>query len=544
MKAKPLLDQWIDLKKDFPRHIVLIQCGVFYETYQEDAEFLAEISQIKMFSRGRYNITGFPIKSINKFRDNIEDLGYAVVIVAEIAWDGKSKIRGIEYVTGRTKIAKDVQEQKREIFASQPKKAAKKTVETLRMSKTLKAHHKVDVALTQIGYMYNAFEEDAKLLSHKIGLKSFEKYGYLTVGFPSNAKDTYFKKITEAQLSFITIIETGKDVDGSIRQFGEIFPKRKNHEQQHNTELKSRSIKPIDHNSLKMAALAHARNGFYVIPLVEYSKKPLISDWQNRATTNSLQIDAWWSQYPNANIGIACEVSNLIVIDLDTSKGATPPSPWRELGVSKGKDVFSIVCERAKDSELFATYTVITPSGGEHLYFYDQNFAIKQGAEVNGWWRVDTRSKGGYIVAEGSRMVNPRNGKLEKYHSNGQNTIVLNFPTWLRDKLTSKATRESHVSPSQSISPTSPKNSKFSRIFAEKVLDERCAVIRSTQEGHRNQSLIKHAAYIGKIVGMGSLDEYIASESLLEAALASGLTRFESVNAIKAGLKYGKNIVS
>ena len=37
MKAKSLLDQWVDLKEDFPRHIVLIQCGVFYETYQEDA---------------------------------------------------------------------------------------------------------------------------------------------------------------------------------------------------------------------------------------------------------------------------------------------------------------------------------------------------------------------------------------------------------------------------------------------------------------------------------------------------------------------------
>jgi hypothetical protein len=33
---------------------------------------------------------------------------------------------------------------------------------------------------------------------------------------------------------------------------------------------------------LKAAALAHAKNGFYVIPLVENSKKPLISDWQNR----------------------------------------------------------------------------------------------------------------------------------------------------------------------------------------------------------------------------------------------------------------------
>ena len=540
MKRKSLLDQWVDLKEDFPRHIVLIQCGVFYETYQVDAEFLAEISRIKTFLRGPCNVAGFPIQSIDKFRKNIEELGYALVVVDEIAWDGKTKIRGIGYVTGREIIARDVQTQKREINSSQPQKAAIKTVETLQMSKSLKGQHKVDVALTQIGYMYNAFEDDAKLLSDKIGLKSFEKYGYLTVGFPINAKETYFKKILEAQLSFITIIETGKDSKGSIREFGEIFAKGQSQESKVVTQYIRRSIIPIEHNFLKAAALAHAKNGFYVIPLVENSKRPLISDWQNRATTNPLQIDSWWSEHPNANIGIACEVSNLIVIDLDTSKGAIPPSPWRELGVNSGDDVFREICARAKDAQLFETYTVNTPSGGKHLYFYDQNIAIKQGTEVNGWWRVDTRSKGGYIVAEGSRVLNSLNGKLESYLSNAQNTVVLNFPTWLRDELTPKAIRESFVSSTSGHSPTPSGNPKFSRKFAEQVLTERCAAIRSTPEGSRNQTLIRHATYIGTIVGMDSLDEKSAAESLLEAAIASGLTRFEAVNAIKAGLKYGK----
>jgi hypothetical protein len=42
---------------------------------------------------------------------------------------------------------------------------------------------------------------------------------------------------------------------------------------------------------------------------------------------------------------------------------------------------------------------------------------------------------------------------------------------------------------------------------------------------------------------MGSLNEKMASESLLEAAIFSGLAQFESINAIKAGIKYGKNLV-
>jgi hypothetical protein len=301
-------------------------------------------------------------------------------------------------------------------------------------------------------------------------------------------------------------------------------------------------VETIDQNSLKAAALAHAKNGFYVIPLVENSKKPLISDWQNRATTNPLQIDSWWSEYPNANIGIACEVSNLIIIDLDKSKGALPPSPWKEIGVKDGEEVFNEICKKAGDSLLFETYTVETPSGGKHLYFYDQNLAIKQGAEVNGWWRVDTRSKGGYIVAEGSSVLNTENGFAQKYHSIGSSYVVLNFPTWLRDELAPKAIRESSISPTHGNSSNEPGSSKFSVEFARQVLSERCAIIRITPEGNRNQSLIKHATYIGKIIGMGSLDEIDAAKSLLEAAIESGLTHFESANAIKAGIKFGKNL--
>ena len=543
MKAKSLLGQWVDLKKDFPRHIVLIQCGVFYETYQDDAEFLSEILNIKTFLRGSCNVAGFPIKAIQKYQSNIEGLGYAVVVVDEIAWDGKSKIRGINYVTGKVNIAQVVPEQKREILAIKPKKAAKKTIETLRMSKSLKAQYRVDIALTQIGHMFNAFDDDAKILSERIGLKSFEKYGFLTVGFPVNAKETYFKKIHESQLSFLTIIETGKNASGSIREFGEIFPKLEPMPASGVVQTPARVIQPIGNNSFKAAALAHAKNGFYVIPLIENSKRPLISDWQNRATTNPLQIESWWSEHPNANIGIACEVSNLIVIDLDKSKGALPPSPWIELGVKDGEDVFKAVCRSAGDLQLFQTYTVETPSGGRHLYFYDQNIAIKQGAEVNGWWRVDTRSKGGYIVAEGSCLLNSASRGSEHYRSIGNNSVILNFPTWLRDQLAPKDIREVLDSSTNADASPVSSNPKFSHEFAGQVLLERCSAIRTTKEGSRNQALIRHSTYIGKIIGMGSLDEKVATDSLLEAAIASGLTHVESVNAIKAGIKYGKNLV-
>jgi hypothetical protein len=45
-----------------------------------------------------------------------------------------------------------------------------------------------------------------------------------------------------------------------------------------------------------------------------------------------------------------------------------------------------------------------------------------------------------------------------------------------------------------------------------------------------------------KILELQICHQY-SSNSFLEGALISGLTHFESVTAIKAGIKYGKNLV-
>ncbi len=50
-------------------------------------------------------------------------------------------------------------------------------------------------------------------------------------------------------------------------------------------------------------------------------------------------------KFPNANIGIATEASNLIVVDCDSSKGETPPSPWNQAGIKEGVDVFLTAVE-------------------------------------------------------------------------------------------------------------------------------------------------------------------------------------------------------
>jgi DNA mismatch repair ATPase MutS len=223
MKAKPLADQWSELKEEFPRHIILIQCGYYYQTYEEDAEFLAELVRIKTFTKGQRTIAGFPTNSIDKFRTKIEALGYAIATLKQTGREDKIILRSLDYVTGRHDISQHVPDLQSVVNKEVPKKKLRKTAITIQMAKDMKEQQEVDIALTQIGYMFNAFEEDALILSQKIGLRSFDRYGIPTVGFPVTSTEKYFGKMINAELTFLTILQTENGPDGPVRTLGEVF---------------------------------------------------------------------------------------------------------------------------------------------------------------------------------------------------------------------------------------------------------------------------------------------------------------------------------
>jgi len=139
------------------------------------------------------------------------------------------------------------------------------------------------------------------------------------------------------------------------------------------------------------AALAYARRGVRVFPLSPGSKMPLIAKRHggrglHDATTDEVQIKAWWSQYPEANIGVATgEGSGLVVLDLDVKPDRGRP------GVDSLREL------EAKHGELPPTLTARTPRGGFHLY-YRAVPGLGSSASVLGV-NVDTRADGGYVVA-------------------------------------------------------------------------------------------------------------------------------------------------
>ncbi len=144
-------------------------------------------------------------------------------------------------------------------------------------------------------------------------------------------------------------------------------------------------------------ALQLAEMGFHVFPLKVNSKLPIIKDYPNVATRDPDQIKKWWinnvtDQEYEYNVGISTtkfgDNESLVVIDVDNKNGKNGTQVLADLDML-GK-------------ELPVTMEQITPTGGRHLIF-SHTEPVKQGTDVLGKG-LDIRSRGGYIVATGSKI--------------------------------------------------------------------------------------------------------------------------------------------
>ena len=156
------------------------------------------------------------------------------------------------------------------------------------------------------------------------------------------------------------------------------------------------------------AALHAAARGWPVFPLRAGGKVPAIRAAHapgspcrgecgreghgfHDATTDPDRITAWWRIWPRANYGIATGPAGLVVVDLDTGKGAPParvlpdqdPGEPTPAWVRDGTGVLAWAAHRDHttvpdkaalaladiDEGPGAGLAVRTPSGGLHLYF-------------------------------------------------------------------------------------------------------------------------------------------------------------------------------
>jgi hypothetical protein len=127
-----------------------------------------------------------------------------------------------------------------------------------------------------------------------------------------------------------------------------------------------------------------ASQGFPVFPITPNAKKPpLIKKWQDLATQDPKQIDAWWDEWPDANIGGA--TNDFVVIDVDPRNG--------------GEETFAglEVIEHFPD-----TATTLTPSGGRHLIYVAPDGPVQSGKQLGPG--IDIQARGKYVVMPGSTI--------------------------------------------------------------------------------------------------------------------------------------------
>ena len=184
------------------------------------------------------------------------------------------------------------------------------------------------------------------------------------------------------------------------------------------------------------SALLCASNNFKVFPCKPAEKSPLIKGWEEQATTDHQQISDWWTQWPNANIGVMTGLaSGFFVVDLDV-KGNGPKN-MAELESHNGK--------------LPPTVKVITGGGGQHLFF-----RMPEGTTIGNSTGiipgVDIRGEGGLIIAPPSLHNSGRSYEWAIGCAPGEVEIA-ECPPWLLELVTAPRSRrrDSMDSPDQPI---------------------------------------------------------------------------------------------
>lgn len=115
---------------------------------------------------------------------------------------------------------------------------------------------------------------------------------------------------------------------------------------------------------------------YKIFPVIPNEKKPLIKDWNNKASSDPEVIATWIKEFPNCNWGMACGPSGKIVLDVDPKNGGNDSlyDLDFEIGIPD-------------------TFEVRTPSGGRHLYMTGE--CRNRTGMLPG---IDIRGCGGYVV--------------------------------------------------------------------------------------------------------------------------------------------------
>lgn len=279
-------------------------------------------------------------------------------------------------------------------------------------------------------------------------------------------------------------------------------------------------------NRLLRAALAYAARGWHVFPQAKNGKAPLLEHGHKDASTDAARINAWWSRWPDANIGVSVEASGLFVLDVDCKDGKP-----------NGHEALAALVAQHGDLPL----TVEALSGsyangrGRHIVFKAfpgcSNTDGKLGAGI------ETKARGAFTVAPSQHA----SGAQYKWVSLPSRTPIADAPAWLQGWFQARE-RERVEAAARIAAMPKVDPSKLSDRYAARALDDETRAVSQCQVGRANQLNVS-AFKLGQLVGAGVVSHAEAEGSLMSAAEACGLVKDdgfrECERIIKGGLRDG-----
>ncbi|MDP9616443.1 bifunctional DNA primase/polymerase [Streptomyces demainii] len=307
----------------------------------------------------------------------------------------------------------------------------------------------------------------------------------------------------------------------------------------------------------RSVALTWVSRGIPVVPCSRTDKGALVRGFGQHATPEDLapftdpeQVRSWWAgRFKRAHVGLltgrGTTGRGLVVVDLDMLKDDAEPPAGRWAGCQGGTDVLERLAAEA-GADWPETYTVLTPSGGMHLYFLQPEDGPLIGCATGDGPTaphlgplVDVRGLGGYVIAAGSYSA--AQGRMYERVS-APELLPQPLPGWLLDLLR----RPAPAAPPRPPAPVclyAPGSRRASRAerYAAAALEGAAEDVAQAVEGERNRRLFAAARRLGELhsTAPAVLDETTVREQLLAAALHSGQGEQETLRTIRSGWESG-----
>jgi len=274
-------------------------------------------------------------------------------------------------------------------------------------------------------------------------------------------------------------------------------------------------------SSLVKVARAYVKRGWRVFP-VDGKAPYLKTHGLLEATLDFYQLEAWWTKWPAANIGVRTG-------DADTGSGI-----W-VLDLDSDTDAEERVNAEAAGREYRQTLSVRTGGGGLH-------YVYRYGPELAAWLKanklqlltrnkiggrgLDVRSDGGYIVAVPS--IHPETGAAYAWENKAP---ITDAPEWLV-RFLCKAPEERRAAP--------PPPRVDGGGFGAAVLRNAVNKIASATTGERHGVLLAQARTVGGYIVSAGISLHEAETALIAAGEGCGKPGSEVRRTVRDGLGYGQ----